>query len=65
MTKYFDKIKVFKTQGRVGVTSGGDDLHISVGGNFKLSNISAGLALSQLKSLYNVQFLFLILVRLT
>ena len=50
--KYFDKIKVFKTQGRVGVTSGGDDLHISVGGNFKLSNISAGLALSQLDRLY-------------
>ena len=46
--KYFDKIKVFKTQGRVGITSGGDDLHISKGGNFKLSNISAGLALSQL-----------------
>ncbi len=45
--KYFDKIKVFKTQGRVGITSGGDDLHISKGGNFKLSNISAGLALSQ------------------
>ena len=46
--KYFDKIKVFKTQGRIGVTNGGDDIHISPGGNFKLSNISAGLALSQL-----------------
>ena len=50
--KYFDKIKVFKTQGRVGITSGGDDLHISKGGNFKLSNISAGLALSQLSYIY-------------
>jgi len=46
--KYYEKIKVFKTQGRVGKTTGGDDLHISPGGNFKLSNISAGLALSQL-----------------
>ena len=27
--KYFDKIKVFKTQGRIGVTNGGDDIHIS------------------------------------
>ena len=47
--KYFDKVSVFKTQGRVGVTNGGDDIHISPGGNFKLSNISAGLALSQLE----------------
>ena len=47
--KYYDKVKVFKTQGRIGVTNGGDDIHISPGGNFKLSNISAGLALSQLE----------------
>jgi dTDP-4-amino-4,6-dideoxygalactose transaminase len=47
--KYYDKIRVFKTQGRIGVTNGGDDIHISPGGNFKLSNISAGLALSQLE----------------
>lgn len=50
--RYFDRIKVFKTQGRVGITSGGDDLHIAKGGNFKLSNISAGLALSQLKYIF-------------
>ena len=49
--KYYEKIKVFKTQGRYGVTSGGDDLHISPGGNFKISNSSAGLALSQLRKI--------------
>ncbi len=47
--KYSDRVKVFKTQGRVGVTNGGDDIHVSPGGNFKLSNISAGLALTQLE----------------
>ncbi len=46
---FYKKLSVFKTQGRVGVTTGGNDLHISAGGNFKLSNISAGLAITQLK----------------
>ena len=47
--QYYKKLSVFKTQGRVGSTTGGNDLHISAGGNFKLSNISAGLAITQLK----------------
>ena len=49
--KYYEKIKVFKTQGRYGSTSGGDDLHVSPGGNFKFPNSSAGLAISQLKKI--------------
>tara|TARA_A100001015_G_scaffold91443_1_gene101805 strand:- start:24 stop:833 length:810 start_codon:yes stop_codon:yes gene_type:complete len=49
---FYKKLSVFKTQGRIGVTTGGNDLHISAGGNFKLSNISAGLAITQLKKVY-------------
>ena len=47
--KYFEKIIIFKTQGRIGITNGGDDLHMSPGGNFKLSNLSGALAYTQLK----------------
>mgnify|MGYP001320075215 CR=1 FL=1 len=46
---FYKRLSVFKTQGRIGATTGGNDLHISAGGNFKLSNISAGLAITQLK----------------
>ena len=51
--QFYKKLSVFKTQGRVGLTTGGNDLHISAGGNFKLSNISAGLANTQLKRVYS------------
>lgn len=50
--KIYEKVKVFKTQGRVGITNGGDDLHISAGGNFKISNICGALGLSQLKQVF-------------
>ena len=45
------KLRLYKNQGRFGLPSGGDDDYISTGGNFKLSNISSGLALSEIKSL--------------
>lgn len=51
-SNYYNKIKVYKTQGRYGRTYGGDDKHISVGGNFKLSNSAGALALSQLEKIF-------------
>tara|TARA_A100001015_G_C15015856_1_gene725470 strand:+ start:403 stop:1509 length:1107 start_codon:yes stop_codon:yes gene_type:complete len=46
--KIYNFAKVFKTQGRVGKTTGGNDKHISTGANLKFSNINAGLAISEL-----------------
>jgi perosamine synthetase len=47
--KYNKLIRLFKNQGRFGLPTGGDDNYICLGGNFKLSNISSGLALSELE----------------
>ena len=40
-----------KNQGRIGLTTGGEDKYISVGYNFKYTNLQAALGLSQLKTL--------------
>jgi perosamine synthetase len=45
----FLKIKKFKNQGRFGVITGGDDLVIDEGFNFKFTDLQAALGLSQLK----------------
>ena len=42
-----------KDQGRVGPTTGGEDKYVSVGYNFKYTNLQAVLGLSQLKTLKN------------
>jgi perosamine synthetase len=43
------KIKRFKNQGRSGVTTGGDDLVLDEGFNFKFTDLQSALGLSQLK----------------
>lgn len=47
----YKKIKRFKDQGRVGPTTGGEDKYVSVGYNFKFTNLQSALALSQVKSI--------------
>jgi perosamine synthetase len=47
----YKKMLRLKDQGRVGPTTGGEDNYISIGYNFKFTNIQATLGLSQLDSI--------------
>ena len=47
----YKKILRLKDQGRVGPTTGGEDNYISIGYNFKFTNLQASLGLSQLDSI--------------
>ena len=47
----YKKILRLKDQGRVGPTTGGEDNYISIGYNFKFTNLQAALGLSQLDSI--------------
>ena len=49
--KIFNNLKKLKDQGRVGITTGGEDNFSSVGYNFKFTNLQAALGLSQLVDL--------------
>ena len=49
--KVFNRLKELKDQGRALQGSGGDDLHPSIGFNFKFTDIQAAVALSQFKDL--------------
>lgn len=46
---YNNLIRLFKNQGRLGNPTGGDDKYFLIGSNFKLSNISSGLGITELK----------------
>ena len=47
----YKTISRLKDQGRVGPTTGGEDNYVSVGYNFKFTNLQATLGLSQLASI--------------
>ena len=47
----YKNLKILKDQGRIGPTTGGEDNYVSVGYNFKLSNLQSSLGLSQMKNL--------------
>ena len=47
----YKKLLRLKDQGRIGQTTGGEDNYISVGYNFKYTNLQASLGLAQLKNL--------------
>jgi len=49
--KYYKEILKLKNQGRVGLTTGGEDKHVSVGYNFKFTNLQSALGLSQLENI--------------
>ncbi len=46
--KLFKKLKRLKDQGREGPTTGGEDKYVSIGFNFKFTNLQSSLALSQM-----------------
>tara|TARA_B100001057_G_scaffold453779_1_gene498878 strand:- start:6861 stop:7994 length:1134 start_codon:yes stop_codon:yes gene_type:complete len=48
--KLFNKLKRLKDQGREGPTTGGEDKYVSIGYNFKFTNLQSSLALSQIKN---------------
>jgi len=50
-SKLFKKIKILKNQGIVGKSDGGNVKHVSVGYNFKFTNIQAAMGLAQISSL--------------
>jgi dTDP-4-amino-4,6-dideoxygalactose transaminase len=50
-SKIYDKIKMFKNQGRSGQGTGGDDNHIIQGSNLRLTNLQAAIGLTQLKKI--------------
>ena len=45
------KILRLKDQGRVGITTGGEDNYVSIGYNFKFTNLQSALGLPQLKNI--------------
>ena len=49
--KIFDSLKKLKDQGRVGMTTGGEDKYSTIGYNFKFTNLQGALGLSQLSNL--------------
>ena len=49
--KIYKKLIRLKDQGRVGPTTGGEDNYVSVGYNFKFSNIQSALGISQMNSI--------------
>ena len=49
--KIYKKLKIFKDQGRVGPTTGGEDNYVSLGFNLKFTNLQAALGLSQIREL--------------
>lgn len=49
--KLFKKLKRLKDQGREGPTTGGEDKYVSIGYNFKFTNLQSSLALSQIKNI--------------
>ena len=49
--KIYKKLVRLKDQGRVGPTTGGEDNYVSVGYNFKFSNIQSALGVSQMNSI--------------
>ena len=49
--KLFKKLKRLKDQGREGPTTGGEDKYVSIGYNFKFTNLQSSLALSQMKNI--------------
>ena len=49
--KIYKKLKIFKDQGRVGLTTGGEDYYVSLGFNLKFTNLQAALGLSQIRDL--------------
>ena len=51
--KIYKKLVRLKDQGRVGPTTGGEDNYVSVGYNFKFSNIQSALGISQMNSIKN------------
>ena len=51
-TIYIKLIKL-KDQGRVGPTTGGEDVYDTVGYNFKFTNLQSALGLAQLRKLNN------------
>ena len=50
-SELFKRLKRLKNQGREGPTTGGEDKYISIGYNFKFTNLQSSLALSQLKNI--------------
>ena len=59
--KIYEKLKIYKNQGRKGVTTGGEDTYKDWGFNFKFSDMQAALGLSQLKK-FNIRKKKLILI---
>ena len=51
INQFIKKCSRLKDQGRVGPTTGGEDNYVSIGYNFKFTNIQATLGLSQLDSI--------------
>ena len=49
----YKKLIKLKDQGRVGPTTGGEDVHDTVGYNFKFTNLQSALGLAQLRKLNN------------
>ena len=49
--KLYNKIKLLKNQGILGRSDGGDVKHITVGYNFKYTNLQAAMGLAQLSTL--------------
>ena len=47
----FQNLKILKDQGRVGKITGGDDKYVSLGFNFKFTDLQAAVGLSQIKNL--------------
>ena len=50
-SELFKKLKILKNQGREGPTTGGEDKYVSVGYNFKFTNLQSSLVISQLKTI--------------
>ena len=49
--KYYKEILKLKNQGRVGLTTGGEDKHVSIGYNFKFTNLQSALGLAELENI--------------
>ena len=48
----FKKLSSIKDQGRVGPTTGGEDIYVTTGFNLKFTNLQSALGISQLKTFY-------------
>ncbi len=49
--RYYKEVLKLKNQGRVGLTTGGEDKHVSIGYNFKFTNLQSALGLAELENI--------------